>query len=226
MIFSPNSMVLFFALACALCVAGLVAADWQGKPVVAGWAKTAASCLFVMTAIAGGALQTSFGSGILLALALCAAGDILLISRGKIAFLAGMASFGLGHLVLGGVFWSAASKAQGMTADHNPQAVILAAIVCMTVSGLASLRWLWRGLGPLRLPVTLYTLVIGFMTVAAAYYWAQGLSHGALVLGAAIAFTVSDLSVAKDRFVAPNRVNRAWGLPLYYSATLGFALSV
>jgi hypothetical protein len=36
----------------------------------------------------------------------------------------------------------------------------------------------------------------------------------------ALAFAASDVSVARDRFVRPEFVNRAWGLPLYYAAQL------
>ena len=38
------------------------------------------------------------------------------------------------------------------------------------------------------------------------------------VAAGAIAFTASDISVARDRFVQPGFANRAWGLPLYYLA--------
>ena len=43
---------------------------------------------------------------------------------------------------------------------------------------------------------------------------------------AALAFAASDVAVARNRFVAPGFVNRAWGQPLYYLAQLAFALSV
>jgi hypothetical protein len=45
------------------------------------------------------------------------------------------------------------------------------------------------------------------------------------VMAAAVAFYLSDVSVARDRFVAPGFGNRIWGLPLYYAAQLLFALS-
>jgi hypothetical protein len=45
------------------------------------------------------------------------------------------------------------------------------------------------------------------------------------VMTAAVAFYISDVSVARDRFVAPGFGNRIWGLPLYYAAQLLFALS-
>jgi len=45
-------------------------------------------------------------------------------------------------------------------------------------------------------------------------------------LAGAVTFYVSDLSVARDRFLAPGFVNRLWGLPLYYGAQLLLAGSV
>jgi hypothetical protein len=40
-----------------------------------------------------------------------------------------------------------------------------------------------------------------------------------------LAFYLSDLAVARDRFVARAFVNRLWGLPLYYAAQILFAVS-
>jgi uncharacterized membrane protein YhhN len=46
------------------------------------------------------------------------------------------------------------------------------------------------------------------------------------ILIGALAFFLSDLSVARNRFVAPGFVNRLWGLPLYYAAQLLLASSI
>ena len=46
------------------------------------------------------------------------------------------------------------------------------------------------------------------------------------IAGGALAFYLSDLSVARDRFVRPAFVNRAWGLPLYYGAQFVLAATV
>jgi hypothetical protein len=46
-----------------------------------------------------------------------------------------------------------------------------------------------------------------------------------LLAAGAFGFYLSDLSVARDRFVAPAFVNRLWGLPLYYAAVLLLAAS-
>ena len=47
---------------------------------------------------------------------------------------------------------------------------------------------------------------------------AVGAGGEGIILIGAIAFYLSDLSVARDRFVTPAFYNRLWGLPLYYAA--------
>jgi hypothetical protein len=53
--------------------------------------------------------------------------------------------------------------------------------------------------------------------VAAGGGWSLGL--------AAVAFYLSDISVARDRFAQAGFGNRLWGLPLYYLAQLLFAFA-
>jgi len=69
----------------------------------------------------------------------------------------------------------------------------------------------------------LYVAAIVAMVVAALAVWrANALPApqcNRLALGASL-FFVSDLAVARDRFVARAFVNRLWGLPAYYIAQL------
>ena len=67
-------------------------------------------------------------------------------------------------------------------------------------------------------PVRTYMLVIGIMSALACGVTAAG-GPWAVAVGA-LAFTASDISVARDRFVRHQFINRAWGLPLYYAAQL------
>jgi uncharacterized membrane protein YhhN len=39
-------------------------------------------------------------------------------------------------------------------------------------------------------------------------------------------FFISDLAVARDRFVAPSFANRSWGLPSYYAGQLLLAWAI
>jgi uncharacterized membrane protein YhhN len=75
----------------------------------------------------------------------------------------------------------------------------------------------------MRLPVLAYLLVIGTMSALALGF--VGTGGPPTVAAGALAFTASDVSVARDRFVREQFVNRAWGLPLYYCAQLLIALS-
>jgi hypothetical protein len=47
-----------------------------------------------------------------------------------------------------------------------------------------------------------------------------GAGGNAAIVAGAFAFYLSDLSVARQRFVVQSLVNRLWGLPLYYVAQL------
>jgi uncharacterized membrane protein YhhN len=85
----------------------------------------------------------------------------------------------------------------------------------------------WRRLSPhvsgsLRAPVVAYLIVISAMVAMAAGTTAA--EPGLGILAGAAAFAVSDLAVARERFVAPGVGNRLWGLPLYYLAQALFAL--
>jgi uncharacterized membrane protein YhhN len=72
-------------------------------------------------------------------------------------------------------------------------------------------------------PVRAYLVVIGVMTTLAFGVTAAG-GPLAVAIGA-LAFTASDVSVARDRFVKHEFVNRAWGLPLYYAAQMLIAVT-
>jgi uncharacterized membrane protein YhhN len=76
----------------------------------------------------------------------------------------------------------------------------------------------------MRVPVHAYIAVITVMLALAVGTAAAG--SPTLILVGALAFYLSDLSVANDRFVRPGFLNRLWGLPLYYAAQLCLAASV
>jgi uncharacterized membrane protein YhhN len=81
------------------------------------------------------------------------------------------------------------------------------------------LRWLAPHLSDgMRGPVVAYAAVISVMGVLAVATavdaWDWRIPTGAVM------FVISDLSVARDNFVAPGFCNRLWGLPLYYGGQL------
>ncbi|MEZ5894361.1 MAG: lysoplasmalogenase [Parvularculaceae bacterium] len=207
-----------FALLCAVFVAVLLHAERRDDARLRWIAKTAASAAFVATALAAGALDSAYGLWILLALILCMAGDVLLIPAGKATFLAGMGAFALGHLAYAGAFVSGGAA---------PSAIFFAGAIVMAVFAGASLKWLWPHLGDFRIPVAVYTAIIAVMAATSTLAAPPGVTapHWPVIAGA-FGFAVSDLAVARDRFVSPGFINRVWGLPLYYGAQLLLAGSV
>jgi uncharacterized membrane protein YhhN len=99
-----------------------------------------------------------------------------------------------------------------------------AAAVAASVA-FAVLRWLRPHLPPdLAVAVHVYVVVISVMVVAAA---GTAAAHGgAAIFVGALMFYLSDLAVARQRFVAASFWNGAWGLPLYFGGQLVLASSV
>lgn len=175
------------------------------------WAfKPLASTLFIVIAINAGALQSGYGHWVLAALAFCWLGDVLLISDLRGPFMAGLGSFLAGHLLYVAAF--AHLEIAG--------SVLTIASGVMVVFAVVVLRWLWVYLSrELRVPVVLYVLAISAMV-------AMAVATGEVLLAlAAVVFAISDLFVARQRFIVRSSTNRLVGLPLYYAAQVVFALS-
>lgn len=206
------------AMVCAGFVALLLLAEHRGANPLRWIAKPAASLAFVLAALAGGAGESAYGLWVLAALILCMAGDILLIPAGEKTFLGGMGAFAAGHAAYIGAF---------LWGSPQPTPLFLAGAAAMAVFAIISLRWLWPHLGAFRGPVAGYTAIIAVM-VATSFLAAPPTrpTPNLLVIAGAIGFAVSDLAVAREKFVASTFLNRAWGLPLYYGAQLMLAASV
>ena len=98
--------------------------------------------------------------------------------------------------------------------------ILLAAILAWFV-----MSWLGPKLpAGFRRLVVIYVAVICSMVVAACAA-ADGSGVWSIALGSSL-FAISDVSVARDRFVAKAFANRAWGLPMYFTAQLILASTV
>lgn len=201
--------------ACAAGVAALLAAE-HGKSQRGVWiAKPWASVSFILVALASGALESAYGRWILLGLLLCLAGDLLLIPlRRPAAFRAGVCAFLLGHLAFAMAFLTQPLDTGWLAAAAGTLGLLLG--------------FVWRWLAPslpadMKRAVVAYFVVIGTMSTLACAVTAAGGPAG-IAIGA-LAFTASDVSVARDRFVQHDFRNRAWGLPLYYFAQVLLALT-
>lgn len=197
-------------LSCALAVAGLLWAEYRGSRPGLWVAKPLASLAFIWAGIAAGALDSTYGSWVLAGLVLCLVGDVLLIPLDRpAAFRAGVFAFLAGHVAYSAAF---------ITRPLDPFGLAAGAILLLVVVG-GVLRWLAPSLpGDMVWPVRMYMVVIGAMSTLACGVTAAG-GPWAVAVGA-LAFTASDVSVARDRFVRHEFLNRAWGLPLYYGAQL------
>lgn len=175
---------------------------WIAKPIAAAG--------FLALALTVGALETSYGVLIFAGLALSFLGDLMLIpERNPAAFKAGIASFLLGHVAYTVAFCSL---------EFDLQTAAFAALASGG-AGFIALRWLRPHLASdMRLPVFAYIAVISCMLVTAAGC-ASARSRPDIFAGALL-FYLSDLSVARDRFVQPSFWNGAWGLPCYFVAQL------
>ena len=197
-------MTLLLAAALVIAVAGLVWAEAREHPARGVW-KIAASATFLLIAVEGYESFT-WSPWIMGGLALSAIGDVALIGRTRSLFLLGLSAFLLAHLAYVGGFLVAGPDwaASGMAA-------VVLAILFVIVA-----RWLLPRTGDLRGPVVAYMLVISAMVALAAGVAIEGAP--AATFPAAALFYVSDLAVARDRFVTPGVDNRVWGLPVYYPA--------
>jgi uncharacterized membrane protein YhhN len=196
-----------------LTIAALVVllAGERGNVTLRNVAKPVASAGFIGVALSAGALDTTYGSWVFLGLLLGGAGDVLLLGASRGAFLAGLVSFLMGHVV-----YVVAFAILGL----EPPILLIVGGVSLVVGALVFV-WLSPHLDRAMVgPVIAYVVVISVMVTAAAA------STVPIVILGAVAFYFSDMSVARDRFVAPGFVNRVWGLPLYYGAQLLLAWSV
>lgn len=194
------------ALLVAAAVAVLLLAEARGWRVARAALKALASAGFLVAA-ALRATPERYGLLVVAGLALSAVGDLCLLGSETAPFLAGVAAFLLAHVAYATAFAPGAHPAALTAAALGALAVLL-------------VRWLWPRLGALRLPVIAYAAAISIMALLG-----LGTPRLPVQLGAAL-FYLSDIAVARDRFVAPGLVNRVVGLPLYYAAQLLFAFTV
>lgn len=201
-----------------LTVAGVVVlllAERYDATALTRVAKPIASTGFLGFALEQGALDSTYGVLVLIALVLSWLGDVCLLSKAAHWFRAGLGAFLLAHIAYVAAFMTFGP------AWHNV-AVIAA---CMAVPAWRVRRWLSPHVpSAMRAPVHAYVIVITLMVGAALAAWQSGAPVGVAV-GAGV-FYLSDLSVARERFVAAGFINRLWGLPAYYAAQLMLAQTI
>ena len=181
--------------------------------------KSALSLLFILAVILQSHPIPTFYRLLLAGLLLCLGGDIFLALPQRRMFLYGLICFLLGHLLyIIGFFY---------VARTNQWTWI--GLVTVLVISLRVYVWLTPHLGAMKGPVLLYVIVI---TVMACSAWSVlGSYHLALpgrimVFVGALSFYLSDIFVARDRFIRKEFLNRLLGLPMYYTGQFLLAFSV
>jgi uncharacterized membrane protein YhhN len=204
--------VLLIAITAGAVISLLVAAR-SGERDLEVLSKTFASATVLVLGVTRWSAGEPAGTWIVVGLALCAVGDVLLLWQRS--FDAGVAAFLAGHLA-----YIAAFAAAVPITDWP---VLLAGPVLLSSVGAVS--WLWPHAARRRPTVVAYVAVITIMVWGAL---ATGLSRSLSWTAAAggVLFYLSDLAVARNRFVRAEFLNRAVGLPLYYSGQILIALAI
>lgn len=192
-----NPLTLFsFSLGAASLI-GLLLAVLRDQRTPRALFKILCSAGFLLLALSLG-LKTFFATWIFVGLSLSALGDVFLIFRSSKTFLFGLISFLLAHLAYILAFVQVATLS------------LWALALALSLAALW-VRWLWPYLVGWRVPVLAYCLVIALMLFSA-----LGVNNPVIRLGA-ILFVLSDVFVARQRFVAAGHLNPLVGLPLYYA---------
>lgn len=213
-------MILLLAVATMVGCFGYLAAEYVERRVAGCLLKTFASAAFVALAVVTGAADTTFGQVLFAGFVLSFIGDVLLLWHAT--FLAGLGSFLLGHVAFAAGAGTFLAKPGALSAAAP---MLAGGALLMAVAATFAWRWLSPHLqGFMRRAVLAYLLTIATMVV---------LTIGAAAAGAplllpvgAILFAISDLAVARERFVAQTIRNKVWGLPFYYGAQVLIALSI
>lgn len=204
-------------LAIALLV-GLVNAERTRSPARILLFKTPLSLLFIVTwglvPYQNASISYLVGS----ALGCCFIGDMLLAFRTAKTFLMGLVLFLLGHGLFAGAFFISGSIGSGMA---------MGVVIVVVTAGLIW-QWLAPHLGAMSIPALAYLVVISIM-VCGAWSIFLNVKIGFLprmgILTGAVWFYLSDIAVARQRFVISDHRNRIAGLPIYYGAQFMLAFS-
>lgn len=190
-------------------LAGLLLAERAESEVWIRRLKPLASVGFLGWAMHNGAFESSYGRAVFAGLVLSWFGDVFLMGRRSSWFLAGLVAFLAAHVAYIVAF-------AGLSPAWTRVAI---GAVALGMIAWRVRRWLRPNLPEaMKRPVDGYILVITTMVATAYGAWSSGAST-VMLLGA-VAFYLSDLAVARERFVASGFINRLWGLPMYYLAQL------
>ena len=181
--------------------------------------KTSLSLLFILAVTLQLHPIPGYYHFLLCGLIFCLFGDVCLALPRKRMFLMGLVSFLIGHVCYILAFFYVA---------HVNTFTWVGAIVTFPVSTGIYL-YLRPHLNSMNRPVLAYVIVISIMLCGACSILGDTgipLKGRSSVFIAAVCFYLSDVFVARDRFVKKENINRIVGLPTYYTAQFLLAFSV
>lgn len=144
----------------------------------------------------------------------CVLGDVLL-ETSEATFLPGVGAFLIGHLLYIGAY-------SARTARPHPERALVPA-----VWGVGMMSVLWDGLGPMQIPVAVYTAAICAMMWRALAMWDKSPNVPATIaaIAGALLFGISDSIIAINKFYAPFESARYFIIILYWIGQLGITWS-
>ncbi len=210
--------LLIITMAWAL-LAGLLIFESRENQTGRFFTKTPLSALFILAALLQPHPVVTYYYFLLVGLICCLVGDICLVFPQKRMFLLGLVFFLLGHVCYTTGFFNIAQVNQWTW---------IASPFALTISGCIFLR-LKPHLSSMTLPVLLYAIVITTMLCGAWSFIGEAhLSDSGriMVSAGATSFYISDIFVARQRFLKKAYLNQLIGLPLYYFGQFLLAFSV
>ena len=209
---STHTLMPVFPIIALISVLIFLASERINNQVGRWGGKMAASTVFVLFAVYLDALESVHGQALMVALLCSWVGDLLLLPGKSRWFLYGLVSFLLAHIAFALCFIQ-----RGI---DTGQLLLPGAGVGLLV--LVISYWLLPHVEKeMKLPVLGYMAAIVVMVILA-FATHHHLPNAAIPVAACL-FLVSDLFVARDRFVKKEAWNRIIGTPLYFGAQMIFA---
>lgn len=200
-------MLIALALAAAVSAILAIVADWnETKPPLFLLLKPLTTVL--IAGIAWLAPESEYRLLILIGLGLSLIGDIALMFGSTAAFITGLSSFLLAHLLF---MWAFLSGVEPRTIPVWAWGFLVYGLVFSVV--------LLPRAGSLRIPVLVYGAILMAMAVTASIRW-QGLggNTGALALIGASLFVISDSALGARKFLGRYRGAQGLILSTYWTA--------
>lgn len=189
-------------------------AEYSGNLRLRTVSKITASVAMLVFALCLGGTETGPGKIFVAGLLVSIVGDVFLLWP-KTHFLQGTGAFLLAHCLYVCGFLSL-----GVDWGGVGFAGFLVAPITWVVW-----RWLVPHTGDLKWAIAAYLVAISSMAcLSIGALWSEPGQAQQVLLMAAALFCISDLFVARDKFIVSQHRNVWVGLPIYYLAQLGFGL--